>query len=165
MAVRILANRVSSSSKIAPGAPIIYANDLDIASDGTIYFTTSVDMYPTRNAQFHSRIRHVPSLYNSGGFYDTVKGWALGMCAGHPTGYVLKYDPNTKEAVVLSDGWWYANGIALSKDEDYLAVCETDRIRIMKIWLKGPKVNWKWLQQQFQGFLPTAHMLRTEVAL
>jgi sugar lactone lactonase YvrE len=141
MTVHILANHISSSSLIAPGAPIVYPNDLDIASDGTIYFTASVDIYPARNAQFHSRISSVPSLYNTGGFYDTVKVWGLGMCHGHPTGFVGKYDPKTREAVVISDGWWYPNGIALSKDEDYLAVCETDRVRIMKIWLKGPKAS------------------------
>lgn len=35
---------VSLSSPLEPGAPIIYANDLDIAADGMVYFTTSVDV-------------------------------------------------------------------------------------------------------------------------
>ena len=37
-------SRVSSSSPLEPGSHINYANDLDIASDGTVYFTTSVDI-------------------------------------------------------------------------------------------------------------------------
>jgi sugar lactone lactonase YvrE len=42
--VVILTNRVSKSSPIDPDSPIIYANDLDVAKDGNIYFTTSVDI-------------------------------------------------------------------------------------------------------------------------
>jgi sugar lactone lactonase YvrE len=42
--VVILTNRVSKSSPIDPDSPIQYANDLDVAKDGTIYFTTSVDI-------------------------------------------------------------------------------------------------------------------------
>lgn len=39
-----MTNRVSLSSPLEPGSPIIYANDMDIASDGMVYFTTSVDV-------------------------------------------------------------------------------------------------------------------------
>lgn len=46
--VVILTNRVSKSSPIDPDTPIIYANDLDVAKDGTIYFTTSVNIHPHR---------------------------------------------------------------------------------------------------------------------
>lgn len=42
--VELLSNRVSSSSAMQPDTPITYANDLDIASDGTIYFTDSVNI-------------------------------------------------------------------------------------------------------------------------
>lgn len=41
--VEIVSNRVSQSSPLEPGSPIVYANDLDIDSQGMIYFTTSVD--------------------------------------------------------------------------------------------------------------------------
>jgi sugar lactone lactonase YvrE len=39
-AVTILASHVSANSAIDPGTPITYANDLSIAADGTIYFTS-----------------------------------------------------------------------------------------------------------------------------
>jgi sugar lactone lactonase YvrE len=42
--VEFVASRVSGSSPLEPHQPIIYANDLDIASDGMVYFTTSVDI-------------------------------------------------------------------------------------------------------------------------
>lgn len=46
--VVLLTNRVSSSSLLQPDTLINYANDLDIASDGTIYFTDSVNISPHR---------------------------------------------------------------------------------------------------------------------
>lgn len=63
--VLIVANRVSDTSAIDPGSEILYANDLDIASDGTIYFTASTNIVPHRNEQ---------------GFFDTFRAWQLGMC-------------------------------------------------------------------------------------
>ena len=39
----VLANQVSKESPLSPGIGIGYANDLDIAQDGTIFFTTSTD--------------------------------------------------------------------------------------------------------------------------
>lgn len=38
-------------------------------------------------------------------------------------------------------GFYYANGVALSADESFLVLVETDRIRAHKVWLKGPKVS------------------------
>eukprot|EP00879_Flechtneria_rotunda_P029720 GHRR01032163.1.p1 GENE.GHRR01032163.1~~GHRR01032163.1.p1 ORF type:complete len:293 (+),score=27.88 GHRR01032163.1:81-881(+) len=78
--VVLLTSRTSKSSPLEPDAPIIYANDLDVASDGNIYFTTSVDIILHRNAQHDTRFTHVPSLEGRAGFWDTVKGWGLGMC-------------------------------------------------------------------------------------
>ena len=48
----------------------------------------------------------------------------LPLCApqGSPTGRLLRYDPATRETVVLGDGIWFANGVALSQDGDYVAV-------------------------------------------
>jgi sugar lactone lactonase YvrE len=42
--VVVASNRVSRSSALGPGSPITYANDLDIAKNGSVFFTTSVDM-------------------------------------------------------------------------------------------------------------------------
>jgi sugar lactone lactonase YvrE len=50
MDVRVLANRVAPTSPTHAGMPLIYTNDLDIASDGTVYFTTSINVYPHRCA-------------------------------------------------------------------------------------------------------------------
>jgi len=35
---------------------------------------------PYRNAPHDSRFTHVPSLEGRAGFWDTIKGWGIGMC-------------------------------------------------------------------------------------
>jgi hypothetical protein len=37
-------------------------------------------------------------------------------------------------------GFYYANGVALSPDESFVVMAETDAIRAHKIWVKGLKV-------------------------
>lgn len=44
--VTLLATHVSSGSRIDPGSPITYANDLAIARDGSIYFTSCTGVTP-----------------------------------------------------------------------------------------------------------------------
>lgn len=51
------------------------------------------------------------------------------------------YDPATREAKVVLKGLYYANGVALSKEGDYVMVVETNRIRVHRHWLKGPKAG------------------------
>ena len=51
--ISILANRVSPSSSKYPGAEVIFADDLDVASDGTVYFSTMTDIAPLRGASGH----------------------------------------------------------------------------------------------------------------
>lgn len=41
--------------------------------------------------------------------------------------------------MILLKGLYFANGVALSKNEDFILVNETYRYRIMRYWLKGPK--------------------------
>jgi sugar lactone lactonase YvrE len=53
----------------------------------------------------------------------------------------LRYIPSTKSVSVLLKDLYFANGVALSKNEDFLLVNETYRYRIKRYWLKGPKVG------------------------
>lgn len=106
----ILANAVSRASQIDPGSPISYANDLDIASDGTVYFTDSTA---------------IPVALNREGFYDTMKTYLLSFLQGGASGRLIKYSPATGEAVVLVPKLSFANGVALAEDESYVLAVET----------------------------------------
>lgn len=55
-------------------------------------------------------------------------------------GKVYRYNPVTKETHLLATGLFYSNGIAVSDDDSYLVLSETDRLRLLKFWIKGPKV-------------------------
>lgn len=60
--VVVLASQVSNDSPTDPGSVINYANDLDIAQDGTVYFTTSSVL---------------PVVPNAWGFWDTYATFTL----------------------------------------------------------------------------------------
>lgn len=121
--VTLLATHISQHSAIDPNTPITYANDLAIARDGTIYFTSCTDIVPPLNAM---------------GFWDTFRAWSLGLAQCLPKGRLLKYNPKTKEAHVIAKGFYYANGVALAPDDSYVVMAETDMTRVHKIWVTGP---------------------------
>lgn len=49
----ILAARVSPGTGAGEGSEILFADDLDIASDGTIYFTDMAAVQPVRDEEGH----------------------------------------------------------------------------------------------------------------
>lgn len=63
---------------------------------------------------------------------------------GRPDGKLYSYNPTTKETHLLVKDLWYSNGVAVAEDGSYAVISETDRLRLLKYWLKGPKV---WLCQ------------------
>eukprot|EP01025_Chloroclados_australasicus_P024267 TRINITY_DN243_c1_g2_i5.p1 TRINITY_DN243_c1_g2~~TRINITY_DN243_c1_g2_i5.p1 ORF type:complete len:383 (-),score=41.80 TRINITY_DN243_c1_g2_i5:125-1273(-) len=104
---------------------IVYANDLDVSSNGEVYFTSSSD---------------IPVAYDANKkFYDTMWSYLLTMFHGKPTGFLVRYNPDTRSSQMLMDDLWYANGVALSKKEDFIVVCETVTATIYKYYLKGDR--------------------------
>ena len=99
----------------AAGKPILFADDLDVSSDGTIYFSDG-SVYPID-------------------FDDPL----LPFFDGRPHGRLLAYEPETRTTKVLLDGLHFANGVALSPDEAFVLVTETWGYRISRYWLSGPK--------------------------
>ena len=55
---------------------------------------------------------------------------------GH--GRVIAYNPASGEAEVIIDSLQFANGVAISDDQDYLLIAETGSYRILRHWLRGP---------------------------
>ncbi|XP_042476119.1 protein STRICTOSIDINE SYNTHASE-LIKE 4-like [Macadamia integrifolia] len=105
-------NSVKVLSSHMNGTKIRFVDDVIEASDGTVYFSDASTKF---------------------GFHN----WILDMVEGIPHGRLLKYDPNTKETTMVLDGLGFANGVALSQDQDFLVVCESWKFRCMKHWLKG----------------------------
>ena len=89
------------------GKPFQQLNDLDIARNGTIYFTDSSIKW-----QGHQAL-------NS--FFE-----------GDNTGRFMAYHPKTGEIELLMNGLSYANGVQVSPEGDHVLVVEYLKSRIMK---------------------------------
>ncbi|RPJ12439.1 MAG: SMP-30/gluconolactonase/LRE family protein [Desulfobacteraceae bacterium] len=100
----------------AEGVPFKFTAHLDIASDGTIYFT---------DASFKYRLNE----------------YLFDLLESRPNGRFLRYDPDSKITDVLLRNLYFSNGVALSQNEDFVLVNETYRYRIQRYWLKGPKAG------------------------
>lgn len=94
------------------GKPFRFVNDLDIARDGTIYFTDTSSKWQRRH------FRH--SLFE-----------------GDNSGRLMAYHPKTGDMEVLMEGLYFANGVQISPEGDHLLVVETLTARIMKYYIKG----------------------------
>ena len=105
-------SRKSDSDNI----PLNFVDDLDIASDGKIYFSDASSKYG----------------------YGSDR---LELFEHTPNGRLLVYDPITQKTTTLLSGLYFANGVALSSDESFVLVNETLMYRIQKYWLKGDKAG------------------------
>ena len=98
------------------GEKMLFPDDLDIAADGTIWFSDASRRFDQHN-------------------------WILDFMELQPTGRLLSYDPQTRETVIHLDQLYFANGVALGPDDAYVLVNETIDARITRLWLKGDKAG------------------------
>lgn len=70
------------------------------SSDGTLYFSDASTKFDFRS-------------------------WQLDLLETEPHGRLLKYDPSSNTTSLVLEGLAFANGVALSMDQDYLVVCES----------------------------------------
>ncbi|KAK1420654.1 hypothetical protein QVD17_22422 [Tagetes erecta] len=93
------------------GENIRFADDVAEAGDGSLYFSVASTKFGLHDAH-------------------------LDMLEAKPHGQLLKYDPFTMETSLVLDGLAFANGVAISSDQEFLVVCETWKFRCLKYWLK-----------------------------
>lgn len=93
-----------------------YLNDLDVASDGKIYFSQASTKF--------GKMEFV---------YETAEHGAYGS--------LWVYDPATGEAENLIDDMVFANGVSLSPDEDFVLVSENGTYRVLRYWLTGSQAG------------------------
>ena len=98
------------------GTPIRFADDLDISSDGVVWFSDA-------------STRH--------GIHDMVYEGMETPAAGR----LLTYDFKTGKTEIVLDGLHFANGVALAEDESFVLIAETYRYRVQKYWISGPKAG------------------------
>lgn len=52
---------------------------------------------------------------------------------------LFHYDAARNQSKVLLDNLWFANGVVLSPNNDFVVVSESFRARMMKYYISGPK--------------------------
>ncbi|MEP6912751.1 MAG: SMP-30/gluconolactonase/LRE family protein [bacterium] len=94
----------------ADGVPFGCPNDLDVANDGTIYFTDASSKFPLTN-------------------------FTADILEHGPNGRLLAYDPATKITRTVLSNLSFANGVAVSPDQSFVLVVETGEYRVHRVWL------------------------------
>lgn len=112
---------ITELATMADGIPIRYANDVDVAADGKIYFSDASTKFGAKEW---------------GGTYEAS---LLDIMEHGGYGRLLVFDMTKGEAKTLMDGLNFANGVAVNHDQNYVLVNETGSYRVIRYWLTGPK--------------------------
>ena len=105
------------------GEPIPYADDLDIAPDGVIYFSDASTKFGAEASG------------------STLAGGVLEILEHGRTGRVLAYDPHTHETRLVADGFSFANGVAMTSDGQSILLNETGEYRVLRLYVSGPRAG------------------------
>jgi len=105
------------------GQRIEYSDDLAVAANGKIYFSDASSKF---------------SANQSGGSYEAS---LLDILEHGGHGRIFEYDPATDRTIVIADGLNFANGVAVSDDQQYLLFNETAHYRVWRYWLAGPRAG------------------------
>lgn len=98
----------------AEGRKFKFTDGVDIAKDGTIYFTDASYKYGFEKY-----------------LYDILEY--------RPYGRLLSFDPKTGETKVLLKDLYFPNGVAVSPDQKSLIFCETSLKRCRSYWIGGSR--------------------------
>jgi len=109
------------------GQKMVFCNNAAIGSDGTVWFSDSSTKYG-------------------------VEQWKDDFVQNTRTGRLLKLSPGGEAEVVL-DGLAFANGVALSRNEDFVAVAESGARTVVRRWLTGNRAGMRdLLCQNLPGY-------------
>ena len=97
----------------AGGVLFGFADDIDIAPDGTIYLSDASSKF---------------------GYGADV----LDIIEHGGRGRLVAYDPKRGETRVVLEGLQFANGVAVARDGSFVLVAETGAYRVQRVWLDGP---------------------------
>ena len=97
----------------AGGRPLRLADDLDVAADGSVWFTDA-------SARFE------------------LERWKHDLLENRGNGRLLRWtaDGGCEERLA---GLHFANGVALAADDSFVLIVETSRYRVRRLWLTGPR--------------------------
>jgi sugar lactone lactonase YvrE len=104
---------VTTLTARAGGQAIVFADDIHVADDGTVYFTDA-----TVHDQFQDELFEL-----------------------RDTGRLLAYDSEAGETTVELEGLGFANGVVPGPEGESLLINETSRYRITRYWTDGERAG------------------------
>jgi sugar lactone lactonase YvrE len=107
------------SNQTEDGSPVLYADDIDVAADGTVFFSDASTRFGAKG---------------NGG---TLSASVLDLVEHSANGRILKYDPVSGNTSVFADGLNFANGVAVNEASDAVFVVETGAYRVWRFPMDG----------------------------
>ena len=117
----------------ADGVPIGFADDVEVAPDGTLWFTDA-------------STRFSPAVFGG-----TLAASKLDMVEHGGNGRLLRHDPVRRRTTVIAAGLDFPNGVAIAPDGAFVLVAETGAYRLLIHHLIGPRAG---TTEPFTGPLP-----------
>lgn len=112
---------------VGPNSPILYADDLDIGADGTIYFSDASTKFGAEAAG------------------STMAGSLLELMEHGRTGRLLAYNPRDKSTRIIAGGFSFANGVAMEPPHydgsESVLMIETGLYRVIRVFVSGPRTG------------------------
>lgn len=96
------------------GVAVRYADDVDIAADGTVYFSDASTRFAADSV-------------------GTYAASLLDIMEHSGNGRLLAFEPGSGRTYTVQGGLHFANGVAVSHDQQWVLVAETGSYRILKI--------------------------------
>jgi sugar lactone lactonase YvrE len=115
--------RITVLTRAADDMPILYADDVDVAADGKIYFSDASTRFGAEQW---------------GGTYEAS---LLDLMEHGGHGRLLVHDRADGSTRVVLGGLSFANGVAVAHDQRSVLVNETGAYRVHRVWIEGPKAG------------------------
>lgn len=113
--------RVTADGGVVELARVAYANSVDVAPDGRVYFTDATAKFAARD------------------FGGPFEASLVDLLEHRGHGRLLVYDPRTNATSTVLGGLHFANGVALAPDGSFVLVSDMSNYRILRHWLAGPR--------------------------
>jgi len=105
---------VTILSQEADGRPFKFTDDVDIADNGLMYFSDASDKFGPED-------------------------YVADLVEHRPNGRLLVYNPLDETTRTVIDQLYFANGVAVDPDQEFVLLTETGKYRVLRYWLVGER--------------------------